>query len=339
VDQSLQTAQKSALVEARWRVFVWTFIGTFFGALGVLYAFFIIVDPYDTGRVVTAFHSSGIPDDNKLTATASRARDPQFTAAIFGNSHGQLIDPWRLTDATKLSFVQLTTTGSGPREQLTVMRYFMRHHPRVDAVVLAADPRWCSLDPKLPALFPFWLYEGDFEYLTHMLSSRSLGDTLQRIRFMLGRIPASDLRGAWDYEASRPWNFHPAIPSEVNSVVPSAPPVAPKTFPAIDMLDSIVASLAPDTSIVIVMPPQFFTALPSLGTQADFELQTCKQAFARRVDSRTRSGFLDFLRDTPVSRDPHNFMDVDHFRSNVAREIEAQIAQVLRKGIIQHVSR
>jgi hypothetical protein len=341
VDQLPHMTQKLMAGDAPWRVFVLTFVGAFFGALGVLYAFFIVVDPYDTGRVFSAFHAPRISDDNKLTATASRARDPQFTAAIFGNSHGQLIDPWRLTDATGLSFVQLTTTGSGPREQLTVMRYFIRYHPHIDAVVLAVDPRWCSLDPTLPVLFPFpfWLYGGDFEYLTHMLSSRSLSDSLRRIRFILGWIPASDMRGAWDYEASRLWNFRPVIPPEVDSVTLAGPLTLPKSFPAIDMLDPVLANLAANTPIVIVMPPQFFTALPRAGTQAGLELQSCKQAFSQRVDGRPRSGFLDFLRDTPVSREPHNFMDAEHYRSNVARDIEAQIEQVLDKSVAQHVPR
>jgi hypothetical protein len=331
--------EKLIAADAPWRIFVWTFVGAFFGALGVLYVFFIVVDPYDTGRLFSPFHTSGISDENKLTATASRARDPQFTAAIFGNSHGQLIDPWRLTDATGLSFVQLTTTGSGPREQITVMRYYIRYHPHIDAVVLAVDPLWCSLDPTLPVLFPFpfWLYEGNFEYLTHMLSSRSLSDSMRRIRFIRGRIPASDMRGAWDYEANRPWNFRPVIPPDVDSVASTGSLVPPKSFPAIGMLDPILADLAPNTSIVIVMPPQFFTALPRAGTQAGLDLRSCKQAFARRVDGRPRSGFLDFLRDIPVSRDPRNFMDAEHYRSNVARDIEAQIGQVLGKSVAQHV--
>src|SRR3981081_4610169 len=79
------------------------------GALGIgallLFAFMMLVDPYDSGR----FGWLGIArwdDKNPRPPNASRAPDPQFDSAIFGNSIGQLLNPAELSQATGKRFVQ-----------------------------------------------------------------------------------------------------------------------------------------------------------------------------------------------------------------------------------------
>jgi hypothetical protein len=313
-----------------WRSFTTTFLGVFVGGLGVIYLLVLLADPYDTGRF-PSFHTSGTYDENKLTASASRARDPRFNAAIFGNSRGQLLDPWRLSQATGLSFVQLTTAGSGPREQLAIMRWFLLHHPHPAAIILQIDERWCSQDPTLPVTFPFpfWLYQGNLEYLTNILSTRTLRVVPKRIRFALGLVPAEDLRGAWDYEASRPWNFKPNIPAEEKPTSAAVQEVELE-FPALDQLKTLVATSLPDTPLVALMPPVFYTALPPADSPAAIQLGSCKRAFSRWLSNGPGRHFYDFMADQPLFRDPHNFMDVEHYRSNVARVLESIVVGTFR---------
>src|SRR5579862_6609712 len=104
-----------------WRRFAVIFLAVLFGILGPIYAALVVLDPYDTGRFPT-FLPAGVTEDGSRTASASRGRDPQFNAAVFGNSRGQLLDPAKLSELTGLSFAQLTTPGSGPREQMTLIR-------------------------------------------------------------------------------------------------------------------------------------------------------------------------------------------------------------------------
>ena len=47
------------------------------------------------------------------------------------------------------------------------------------------------------------------------------------------------------------------------------------------------------------------------------------------VAGAPRRGFLDFLVDAPANRDPKNYTDLVHYRANVARGIERQIADIL----------
>ena len=83
----------------------------------------LAVDPYDSGRF-GILGITGVVDESPRTANASRARDPQFDSAVFGNSTGQLLKPSELSQLTGSSFVQLTVPGTGPREQLAIMDFF-----------------------------------------------------------------------------------------------------------------------------------------------------------------------------------------------------------------------
>ncbi len=84
-----------------------------------------------------------------------------------------------------------------------------------------------------------------------------------------------------------------------------------------------------DTPVIVVMPPQFYTLLPAPGSPKAAEFNACKAELASRVRARARGGFLDYLTDTPIARNPENFMDAEHYRANVAQAIEKDIAAVL----------
>jgi hypothetical protein len=315
-------------IEHAWWRCAMAFLAVFFGGLGSIYAFLLLVDPYDTGRFPTLLRP-GVADTGQRTANASRGRDPQFDAAVFGNSRAQLLDPAKLSQATGLNFVQLTTPGSGPKEHMTMMRYFTHHHPGAAAMVLSVDERWCGHDPSLPLIlpFPFWLYRGNLEYLAHLLSTRAFTTAQNRIKLAMGLVTPSDPRGYMDYETGRVWNFHPAIAADAGMAVHTPP--ANTYFPALEAFDAVLAELSPRTALVIVMPPVYHGMLPRPGTQTAADLPACKAELARRLIGRPRSGFLDYLVDGPISRDPNNFMDQEHYRLNIAHLIETRIATLL----------
>jgi hypothetical protein len=316
-------------LEDAWRRCAIAFLAVFFGGLGSIYAFLVLVDPYDTGRFATPL-PPGIVDNELRTAVASRGRDPRFNAVIFGNSRAQLLNPAKLSEATGLSFVQLVTPGSGPKEQLTLMRYFLRHHPGVKGIVFSIDERWCGHDPSLPVIltFPFWLYRGDLEYLANLLSTRAFNAAQTRIKLAMGLISPTDPRGYADYETGHVRNFHPPIPSDSSEGGAATPNTY---FPALEAFDVLLAELPPQTKFVIMMPPVYHTVLPRPGTQAAADLSACKSELARRL-GRQGIALLDYLVDGPIGRDPENFMDLVHYRLNVARLIEGSIAMAFDPG-------
>jgi hypothetical protein len=101
----------------------------------------------------------------------------------------------------------------------------------------------------------------------------------------------------------------------------SAPVQPDPDFPGIGAFDDLLAELPPQTRFLLMMPPLYTTALPRPGTQDAADLLACKAALARRL-GRRGVAFLDYQLDDPISRDPRNFMDMKHYRDNVARIIE-----------------
>jgi hypothetical protein len=317
-----------------WRRFVASFAVGFVVLLAIVFAAIVLIDPYDTGYFPSPL-GPGVVDDNDVTGTVGRGRDPRFDAAIFGNSHGLLLDPARLSPATGLHFVQLTTLGSGPREQMTLVRYFLRRHADASAIVLAADQTWCMHDPALtnpltPSSyrFPDWLFgESRVHYLANMLSPRPFGLVRRRILLAMGRLAPIDPAGVAAYPAN--WGGAPpdAIRARGDPLNGSATQVS-TAFPAIDRLETLLVAVPDHVGVVVAMPPLYSGLLPDPDTRQAVELTACKVRLARAV-AGPRGAFLDFLVDSALSRDRANFLDLHHMREPVARAMEAQIAAAL----------
>ena len=317
-----------------WRRWVVTFAASFFGLIALLLAAIILIDPYDAGYFPSII-GPGAVDNNEYTNHASRARDPRFDAAIFGNSHGQLLNPTVLSKATGLALVQLYARGTGPADQMHMMNFFLHHHPRARGIVLVADTFWCTHDAALPPPvdipFPAWLYSNDrVVYLAHMLNVRMTKRMYLRVMMALGRVEAANPDGFSDYESGKAWSFQPTVPADAGATQASSGPIRPDTsFPAIDRFDRMISTMPAETAVAIVMPPVFHTYLPAPGSAAAADLRACKDLLTRSAGRRPNGAFLDFMTDSEISREPRNFMDVDHMRSNVAHVIESRLAAAL----------
>jgi hypothetical protein len=291
----------------------------------------VLLDPYDTGRFAV-LPSVGAADGNPRTANASRGRDPQFNAAVIGNSTGQALDPRELSRLTGLSFVQMTVPGTRIREQLAMARWFRQHHRQIGALVFVTDDSACRRDAIVPTNpFPFWLYtDSDLEYLANLLDARAIDIAWRQLQVRLGRRSPADPIGYWNYEVDAPSDRHPQ-PGEQSTLNDLADP-GDAAFPAADRLRAVLQALSADVPVVAVMPPRFYTEVPPDGTSAALRIRACKQAFASVVAGRARSGFLDFRIDNPATRDPRNFVDTRHYRAPIARRIERAIAAMIKDG-------
>ena len=333
----LECDRGSMHADARaWRFFTVLFLVVFFASLVLFLAAVILTDPYDTGYFPSLL-GPGVVDDNDATSPVGRGRDPRFDAAIFGNSHGLLLDPARLSPATGLHFTQLTTLGSAPREQMVVLRYFLRRHATVRALVIAADQTWCTHDPALtnplaPSdyRFPDWLFgESRLRYLANMLQFRPYGLMRRRIQFAVGRLAPIDPVGVAAYPANWGLAQPPDAVAEPGVPLTGAASEVSAIFPAVDRLGALLAAVSDEVAVVVAMPPIHVTLLPAAGTLQAAELAICKDRLAGAVGRRRRGSFLDFLVDSPLSRARSNFIDLHHMREPVARAMEARIAEAI----------
>lgn len=314
-----------------WGRWLATFLGVLAVAGALVAALILIVDPYDSGFGLLGI--KGIDDASPRTANASRARDPQFDSAIIGNSTGQLLKPDELSRLTGDRFAQLTTPGTGPREQLAMMDYFVRQHRHVGALVIVTDASWCQRDAALPLQhpFPFWLYgESRFDYVSHMFSSRALRHSWRRLMILSGRRQPSAADGYWDYENEGPREFQPVIGPRDDGA--PAPGHVSENFPGVALLDAAMRTLPAELPVVLVAPPAYHTMLPKPGSLAAAEEQACNAALRKVVAGRPRSNFIDFRVDNALTRDRANFMDFGHYRAPIARRMELGIAESIKSG-------
>jgi hypothetical protein len=322
-------------MEARaWRRCVAVFLACFATALGFVLAAVILIDPYDTGYFPSLI-GPGVVDDNDVTGTVGRGCDGRFNAGIFGNSHGLLLDPARLSPVTGLHFVQLTTLGSGPREQLALIRCFLRRHSDTKAIVIAMDEMWCTHDPAIPNgleppdyRFPYWLFgRSRFGYLAQMLNTRTFALMQRRVLFAMGRFAPIDPAGMAAYPKS--WDLAQAVDAIHHPDAPLDGAQISNDFPAIDRFEALMAGLSPTLSVVVVMPPVYSGLLHGADTRQGAELAACKARIAGALARWPRGAFLDFLVDSPLSRERSNFFDLHHMLDNVARAIEPRIVDAL----------
>ena len=329
---SISDSEAVAGTRAVWRRWLAVFAGVYFGLGALLFVLLLMIDPYDTGRF-PSFGLVGVGDHSMRTADASRGRDPRFNAAVIGDSTGQRIDPYRLSEKSGYRFIQLSIPQLGPQEQLVLMRWVMSHHKHYGALVIVTDPIWCSPDPNRPLdnPFPFWLYGDDLDYLANMLSAKALDRAAWRIQIALGLRQAVDPVGFTDYlrNGERPFSDPPAAvtPESLGEGGSSL-----SGLPWVDRLRAFIATVPQSVRVLVVIPPVYFTALPRPDSEQARVIDTCKAALRQVVADRPGAGFLDFRVDLAGTHDPTDFVDLVHFREKLAHQVEDRIIAQLRAG-------
>lgn len=311
-----------------------------------LYAATLAVDPYDTGRFAL-IHRPGVPLYGQRMADASRGRAPQFDSAVIGNSTIQLLDPSRLDADLGGNFVSLAIPGTGPYEQMAVLGWFLRHHKgSVRTVIIGMDGAWCD-SPRIfgPAgetyPFPAWLYaEKPWSYLVHMFSYKSLEAAIRRLEVVSGRMPAARPDGYNDYEAGKTYDPNAARARMINggadndqaedaAPAPAPPPNGDR--PEFAALAAMLDGLPGGVYIALVFPPREASSVPPPGSAGASLVSSCKSRAQDLAQSHPNIRVIDFLQEGAISR-PENFWDDIHYRGDVARQIEAAIAQAKPKA-------
>jgi hypothetical protein len=322
-----------------WTRFVLTLVSVAAGLLALAAAGLFVLDPYDTGR--PGFISRpGVRPQGPRTAAASRGRDPAFNAAIFGNSHVQLLSPERLDALTGLRFVSLIAPATHPREQLVLLDWFARHHRgTAKAIVIGIDGNWCTADPKLPneKPFPFWLYERSaLAYAAGLVRFDILEESSRRIDWLRKKNPErARPDGYWDYEPNYiglGYDVRPDRRAILEKPTPAIPANPEARFPAADALATALAGLDPAIRVALVVPPVYRSALPEPGSALARADAACKQAFARVAGARPGASFIDFRQASPEAMEPSLWFDHTHYRRPVAERVERGIAEALGRS-------
>ncbi len=325
---------------AGWKGFTTTLLAAaaLFSAAFITAAY--LLDPYDSGRSPLKLRE-GVRPQGPRTALASRGRDPQFTGAIFGNSHIQLISPEELKARTGVPFVSLIAPATRPKETLLTIDWFLRHHRAVppQAIVVGVDDFWCTPDPSLPndKPFPFWLLSRSLpEYLGKLMRYDLLEEIPRRITYLASsRAERARPDGYWDYEAGyrdQGYATRPDLREKLEKPIESGGGNVDGPFPAATALEALMKSAPAQTKLVLVRPPMYVSAMPKPGTPAAAAEAACLSAYADLAARRPHTALLNWRLDRAELRDSELFFDHTHYRQPIARLLEADIAKAIRSA-------
>ncbi len=318
------------------------FAGGSLALLSTIVVLMIALDPYDRGRPaflgITGFlDKPGIRPQGPRTANASRGRDLQFNAAIFGNSRMQSLRPDLLGEATGWSFVSLFVPGTKPRETLVLIDWFLRHRQGQDtALVIGLDRDWCAPEEELThdKPFPFWLYEAAWPaYLRGLIRFDALEQSWHRINYLVkNNPPRARADGYWENETDLALQSALADPAKRAALhVRGRASVANATgrFPAFEALSLALEARPGRQRVVLLRPPVFHTLLPLPGTEDADTFEACRSAMAALAAAAPDRVLVDWSLPHPALQEPGFFFDQIHFRGPVARLTEADIAAAM----------
>lgn len=318
--------------QKRWRAFALTLLVTAGLLFPALTTALYVIDPYGTGRA-RLIDPPGVRAQGTRTEHANRALDPAFDAVILGNSRMQALSPERLTTLTGARFASLTVPGTRPREQLTLLDWFLRHRETPPAAVLiGTDIFWCrGGDEALATVnpFPFWLYdENIFVYLRGLVRFNVLQEGVRRIEYALERRDRARPDGYWDYDPIYESQGYDREDKRALLMEYKPEDLVNESgvFPAIEELGARLVSLPTETVVGLVIPPAFITGQPRADTPEGRTELACREALETLARSRPRTFVIGWSGALPETTNPDDYFDHVHYKRALARVLEDQLA-------------
>jgi hypothetical protein len=327
---------------AMWKRFLRAFAITTAGALVLITALVLLVDPLGVSPVGLFDSKAGYAMEDRRFLAQKLIRSGDFDSFLVGSSTIHSVDPDWAEAAFGGSFASLAIHGATPHEIARVLEAIGRRELHLRTIVLGLDGgRWCG--PKPPqtynktAAFPESLYDADrFDDFVSLLNLEILKTSLRQfaIDLKLGAsvTRADGYRNELDeakWKPFRPDNSDCKLACDETRTGGDAPQLAPidHSFPALRLLEEPLASLPAATKLIVVMMPAYISRQPNSATErADLDL--CKQRIATLATSR--SGYtIDFDIASAWTRNADNYWDTSHFRTAIAKDLVRRVKEAI----------
>ena len=300
------------------------------GGVAVLYAFVVLVDPWDT--LPLAPPAPRVPiSSNARYSFPALARSAQFDSVILGTSTSRLLQPAQLNAPFGAQFVNLAMNSATAWEQMQLLQVFLRAHPVPRAVLIGLDHAWCGADAPetTPRPFPRWMYAANlWPAYREMLTPYAVQEAVNQFA-VLTRLKRPRY-GADGYTRFVP-DDAAYDPARVDAAFARWPPLDPAqavpgatfAFPALLRLTDALPAIPPGTRVILFFVPTHVSQQGALGSADAARWAACKRAVR---GSAGRAELLDFMWASPITTRRANYWDPLHYRVPVAARVAEQLA-------------
>jgi hypothetical protein len=305
-----------------------------------------IIDPYRVFSFSPSLDRQPLAAQRGLSV-AGLARRPEYDSAVVGSSTAQIMRPTDLNGLLGGHFVNLSLWGGTAWEQKLAAQLFARHHPSARTVLLGIDSYWCTgaILARPPShLFQEWMYRqtspADIPRLFHMASLWDSREQLDYIRHL--RKSTADPDGFENIFAQVPYSLSRAReniygtpePKPVPSIDEAEVEKLSKThpYPNLVYLREILDALSPSTAKILYFVPSHIYGLNASGADTVAMFEGCKVGVREVAKRYPNTLVLDFMIDSPLTRNDQNFWDRSHIGIEAGRRVAELIASVRQVG-------
>jgi hypothetical protein len=322
---------------ARWGRFFRLAAGTAAAVAGLLYAFVVLVDPWNILPFSPPLDRAPVTSNQRFSYP-SLARSGEFDSAIFGASTVRLLRPAVLDPEFHARFANLAMNDATVYEISRLFQVFARAHPAPRIVLLALDVRSCATGDTYqqltPRPFPEWMYRDQlWRGYAEMFNLFAVQEAGKEFGVLTG-LKAEDMgRDGYTsfvppdskYDAARAArNLRgegPSVPSGEHS----GDPVGWR-YPALEALRADLALLPAATRKVLLFVPYNHRMLSPPGSPVAAVWDECKRRAEALAEAMPNSLVVDFLVPSPITDTDTNYWDVQHYRAEVADRLARDLA-------------
>jgi hypothetical protein len=321
-----------------WRRFFRLGAGTAAVVTGTIYAFVVLVDPFNTLPLSPPFDRAPVSANQRYDYPAL-ARSPLFDSAVFGASTSRLLRPEELNALFQARFANLAMNDATPYETRQLMAVFQRSHAASRRIILGLDVRWCATGAATERFtsraFPAWMYGPDrwrgyaemLNLFTVQEAGKEFGVLAKLKREDKGRdgytvfVPPDET-----YDRARA----AAHLREEGTMLPAGERIGPPDQWSFPELDELRTALNGATETILYFVPYHRVRLPPPGHPAVEVWAECKRRTVSLARGTANILVVDFLRPSPITNDDDNYWDSQHYRVPVATRVARGLAGAAR---------
>lgn len=336
-----------------WRAFLGTLLATAGAAGGAVFAFIVLVDPWDTVWFSPPLDRPPVTTNQRFSFP-TLARQARFDSAIVGTSTTRLLRPVDLDPLFGAKFVNLSLNNGTAYEQARILEVFARHHPNARSVIFGIDAIWCAPGPERPRFtfrpFPAEFYDdnrwNDLRQHFNLFAAEQAG---RQFLTLLGWRPEKYGRDGYtnflpppedyDLERARMNIYDSALPihrpPEDTAAAPSAAERAQWIYPSHRLIAEMLSRLAPQAKKILVFAPYHVFRQPVPGSREAAQWDECRRRLVAIAAAAANAHVLDFMIPSDITRDDRNYWDPLHYSVEVA----GRIARLIGEGVESRRSR